>query len=240
MSHLAPPNITNQPWIDRLLARLDRVPGLGGGRTHFIFLGVFFGFCLSLYLTVLKLRGPASTTDTRIEWDRAFPFTPWWTWPYLLPYVIGPLLVVVIRRPVFTWFIRRALIVAVASLVIFVVYPTQTIRPLDKSKNTEEEWKANEAKLGDDLTSRMYRQMDAIDSPPANAAPSLHVSLSCLMAWAVVFDRPRWWWAALLGAVFVWLSTLYTAQHHLIDVATGALLASLAAIGPPQRMRDEG
>jgi len=32
-----------------------------------------FGFCLSLYLTVLKLRGPASTIKTWVEWDRAFP-----------------------------------------------------------------------------------------------------------------------------------------------------------------------
>src|SRR6266511_4104027 len=118
MSQLQQPYPEDSTLVGRLLARLDRVQGLGGGRTHFVFLGLFFGFCLSLYLTVLKVRGPASTIKTWIEWDRAFPFTPWWTWVYLLPYIIGPLLVGVIRRPVFTWFVRRALVVAVVSLVI--------------------------------------------------------------------------------------------------------------------------
>ena len=38
------------------------------------------------------------------------------------------------------------------------------------------------------LTATLYQRMAAIDQPPANAAPSLHVSLTCLMAWAVVRD----------------------------------------------------
>jgi membrane-associated phospholipid phosphatase len=218
--------------VDRVLARLDRVPGLGRARTHIVFLALFFAGSLSLYLTVLKLRGPAAAFKTWIEWDRFFPFTPAWTWFYLLPYILGPLLVAVLSRPAFSWYIRRALVVVVVSLGIFIVVPTQTIRPWEER---HPERATYGEKLGDDLTSHLYRQMVAIDDPPANAAPSLHVSLSCLLAWALAFDRPRWWWAALLGAMIVWLSTLYTAQHHLIDVASGAVLASLAAMGPPRR-----
>lgn len=157
---------------------------------------------------------------TWTTWDEAFPFTLWWTWVYMIPYAVGPLLVGTLRRTTFIWYVQRATVVVVISLVIFAIVPTHTVRP--------------NVQIDDSLTATLYRQMVEIDDPPANAAPSLHVSLSCLLAWAIAFDRPRWWLAALFGAILVWLSTLFTAQHHLIDVVTGAILASLAAIGPPR------
>jgi membrane-associated phospholipid phosphatase len=221
------PPAPRRSLVDRALAALDRVPGLGDGRTHVVFLALFFAVSLSLYLVVLRLRGPAVAFVTWTEWDRLFPFTPWWTWLYLLPYVVGPLLVAVLRRPWFAWYIRRAFFLVVVSLIIFAAVPTQTVRPLrDPDPELQER---NRAQLDHDLTSWLYRQMEEIDEPPANAAPSLHVSLSCLLAWALAFDWPRWKWAALAAAVLVWLSTLYTAQHHLIDVVSGTLLATAAA-----------
>ena len=50
----------------------------------------------------------------------------------------------------------------------------------------------------------------------------------------MIYQWPRWWPAAFAAAVVVWLSTLYTAQHHLIDVGSGVLLATVAAIGGPR------
>ena len=215
--------------VGRMLAAVDRMPGLGGSRTHVVFLTLFFLFSLGLYLVVLKVRGPAGDRLlTLTAWDAAFPFTPGWVWVYLLPYAVGPLLTVLLSRTTFEWYVRRAVLVVVVSLAIFVAVPTQTVRPLRADP-------ANEARLKDDLTGWAYRRMVAVDEPPANAAPSLHVSLSCLLAWAMVYEWPRWWPAAIAAAVLVWLSTLYTAQHHLIDVVTGVLLASLAALGGPRR-----
>src|SRR5262249_26783443 len=89
--------------------------------------------------------------------------------------------------------------------------------------------------LADGLTAQLYRNMVAIDEPPANAAPSLHVSLTCLLAWAFLRDFPRWWlliWGAVL---LVWLATLFTRQHHIIDVATGALSGTVFALPLPGR-----
>jgi membrane-associated phospholipid phosphatase len=140
--------------------------------------------------------------------------------------VIGPLLTLILSRYVFVWYVRRATIVLLVSIVVFVAVPSHTIRPLTIPSNHD--------RLGDNLTSWVYQRVVEIDDPPANAAPSLHVSLSCLLAWAVGYNYPRWWGAAFAGALLVWLSTLYTWQHHLIDVASGALLACLAAIGPPR------
>src|SRR5437763_11409000 len=39
---------------------------------------------LSLYLAVLKWRGPAVVWVTRTEWDRLLPFQPIWVWVYLI------------------------------------------------------------------------------------------------------------------------------------------------------------
>ena len=97
-----------------------------------------------------------------------------------------------LSREGFWWYIRRALVVVLCSLVIFAVLPTQTVRPPVEG-------------LADGITATIYRRMIDIDEPPANAAPSLHVSLTCLLAWAVVRDFPRWSAAAVAGgAPFAW------------------------------------
>jgi membrane-associated phospholipid phosphatase len=83
--------------------------------------------------------------------------------------------------------------------------------------------------------------MIEIDDPPANAAPSLHISLTCLLALALWKDFPRWWWATGLGVSLVWVATMGTRQHHLIDVATGAALAFLIVmIWPGKSISPQG
>src|SRR5205085_3080022 len=113
----------------------------------------------------------------------------------------------------FLWFIRRGLVIVLLSLAFFAAVPTRTA-PRPPATH-----------LGEGLTGRLYRNMITIDEPPANAAPSLHVSLTCLLALALLRDFPRWWpvWVAFVG--LVWLSTLVTRQPHLIDVGTGILVA---------------
>ena len=172
---------------------------------------------LSSYLAVLKWRGDAAVWVTRTAWDRHIPFRPEWVWVYLLPYLVGPVVAGSLSRPTFAWFVRRGLAAVLASLAVFVVCPTRTVRPTADG-------------LGDGTTAALYRNMVGIDEPPANAAPSLHVSLTCLLALALVRDYPRWWPAATAGAGLVWLATLLTQQHHLIDVATGILLAGALAL----------
>src|SRR5947208_1613367 len=116
--------------VRRLLSRLDRLPFLGNGRTHLVGLLLFFVVSFSGYLLVLKLRGPASTTRTWTEWDRVFPFTPWWTWPYLLVWGLGPVVAILLRRAAFIWYLQRATFLVLVSVSIFAILPTRTIRPL--------------------------------------------------------------------------------------------------------------
>lgn len=175
---------------------------------------------LGLYLSVEWLFGVSAQISTQTEWDKSIPFYPSWVWVYLFPYLIGPVVVGMLRPTTFAFFVRRGIPLVLVSLLIFIVLPTHTVRP-------------DRAGLDDSLTSEMYRNMADTDGPAANAAPSLHVSLTCLLALCLLWDYPRWWFVSLPGIGIVWLSTLLTHQHHLIDVGTGILLALLFAVPWP-------
>src|SRR5262249_8956964 len=183
---------------------------------------VLLGAALGCYLVVLKLRGPSAALQTQTAWDRAIPFRPAWLYVYFAPYAVAPPLIALLTRDTFAWVLRRGLLVVALSLLAFLILPTRTVRP-------------SPDEIGDGLTADLYRNMAAIDEPPANAAPSLHVSLTCLLAIALVRDYPRWWPAVVAGVGLVCLATLFTWQHHLIDVLAGALLAVVVALPWPRR-----
>jgi len=172
---------------------------------------------LGSYLAVLKWRGSAGASVTQTAWDRSIPFQPGWLYVYLAPYAAAPVLLAIMRRGTFVRFLTSSLAVLAVSLVVFSTVPTQTVRPAGDE-------------LGDGFTSALYRAMVAIDDPPANAAPSLHVSLTCLLALALLHDFRRYWPVIILGTGLVWVATLLTWQHHLIDVASGAALGLLASL----------
>ncbi len=182
-----------------------------------LLLALFMMSSLGLYLAVLWWRGPQARIVTWTPCDEWLPFRPGWVWVYLLPYLFGPVAVGLLSRDTFAWFVRRGLVVVLVSLLIFIVLPTRTIRP-------------DTAEMSENNAGELYRGMIAIDGPAANAAPSLHVSLTCMLAWAMLRDYPRWWAASLAAIGVIWLSTLMIRQHHLLDVATGVLLASLVAM----------
>jgi len=192
----------------------------------------FFGQALGLavimtaslggYLLVLKWRGGAARFCTQTPWDESIPLQPAWVWVYLLPYLIGPLVMGLVRPETFRWYIKRGLMVVALSLIIFICVPTKIAdRATDIADSS--------------LTGVLYTQMVTIDEPPANAAPSLHVSLTFLLALALWRDFPKWWPVTAVGVILVWLATLFTHQHHLLDVATGILLASLVCWLWPER-----
>lgn len=175
------------------------------------------------YLLVLKWRGPDAKIVTHIPLDELIPFQPDWVWVYLIPYLLGPIVIGLVNRDTFHWYLKRGLVVVGLTLLIFIACPTQTV-----SRSSSE--------LGDTPTGWLYRMMVEVDDPPANAAPSLHVSLTLLLGMALVRDSPRWWPVAATGISLVWLATLFTRQHHLIDVGTGALMAVLVVGLWPRRI----
>src|SRR5262249_23368313 len=154
-----------------------------------------------LYLVVLKWRGPAGKDHVTYvqEWGELIPLQPEWGWVYLISYLLGPLFVALLPKDTFNWYFRRRLPLGGGAPLLFIIYPPQT-HPRAYPD------------LGDGLTAQLYRNMVAIDEPPANAAPSLHVSLTCLLAWAFIRDFPRWWPLTCGAVLLVWLATLFTRQ----------------------------
>lgn len=172
---------------------------------------------LGLYLIVLKWRGPDAQIITWTPWDDLIPFQPAWVWVYLLPYGIAPVVIGFLTPATFWWFIRRGLVVVAVTITIFILVPTQTApRP--------------QHSLSPGLTAWMYEEMVKVDEPPANAAPSLHVSLTFLLALALARDFPRYWFLSIGSVLLVWAATLFTRQHHLVDVVSGAALAGAIAL----------
>jgi hypothetical protein len=172
---------------------------------------------LGCYLIVLRWRGGDARFRTDTAWDLLLPFQPAWVWVYLLPYLIGPVALGIVRPSTYRWYLTRGIAAVVLSLLIFIAVPTQ-VAPRPSAHGLE-----------DGITAQLYEMMVEIDEPPANAAPSLHVSLTCLLGLALIWDFPKWWLLTALGVVLVWLATLFTRQHHLLDVATGILLAGVVA-----------
>lgn len=172
---------------------------------------------LTLYLSVEYWRGASATVITQTAWDRAIPFYHGWVWVYLFPYVLAPVIAAMLHPVTFDWFVRRGILVVLVSLAIFAAVPTRTVRP-------------DRALVGEGVTGDLYRSMADWDEPGANAAPSLHVSLTCLFALALLRDFPRWRVVSITGILVVWVSTLLTHQHHLIDVGTGIALALLVTL----------
>src|SRR5579864_4963833 len=78
------------------------------------------------YLLVLKLRGPDARIITKTDLDDVIPFQPGWVWVYLIPYLIGPVVIGFMRLATFHWYISRGIAVMLITLIIFIVFPTQT------------------------------------------------------------------------------------------------------------------
>jgi membrane-associated phospholipid phosphatase len=224
----------NTPMTDGTEVELIELPAsdaaelrfpLGRGIRQAVTLAVVMVGSLSLYLIVLYWRGRHAEIVTRLAWDEWVPFYPAWVWVYLIPYLVGPVLAGLMTPATFWWYIRRGLPVVFVSVAIFAAWPTRTVRQTDEVIQG----------LGDGLTAQVYRNMVGLDEAGGNAAPSLHVSLTCLLALALARDFPRAWPVWFGGALLVWLATLFTWQHHLLDVLTGALLALAFGLVPGRR-----
>jgi membrane-associated phospholipid phosphatase len=156
-------------------------------------------------------HGPA-LMHLRTPLDDAIPLIPLFVIPYvsLEPIIYFSLIVFLIFRT--RIFQSAALSLILAMLVSYAVYflaQTEVIRPTVS---------------GADLLSRMVRDVYAGDNP-YNDFPSLHTSLSTIIA-------IHWWrtdrrigiiaaaWTALIVA-----STVFVKQHYVADVVSGLLLA---------------
>ncbi len=146
------------------------------------------------------------------EWERRIPFYPV---AYLAYYSVAllPLLIPAFVRDegdIRLWKRRMSLAIAIAG-VAFVLFPAE----IGYVPVTTEDW-------------LVVRRLTPILTGRYNLAPSLHVALMIIIMhalWPHLHRRGR-------GLMLAWgvvlpLSTLFTHQHHVLDVATGLWLGFL-------------
>ena len=164
------------------------------------------------------------------RWYDAF-FTTVYATHFVTGLTIAAVLWVRNRTEWLRW-MRRYLAISFGALVIYVLYPMAP--PWMAS---EEGW------LGADvarLTSRGWRDigLDRIDlilhgvGNPVAAMPSLHAGITFLIAgYAIQRLRSPWRWLLVLYPLAMCVTLVYYAEHYVIDLIAGGLLAGAVLVG---------
>ncbi len=125
----------------------------------------------------------------------------------------------------FRRFLIALTITGLVSLVVFLLFPSGVLRPLEF--RTE--------------ASAVYLRLIDVDLP-RNAFPSLHASVTTLSAIVSCIVLKHWMSRLLfwLWAAGILWSTMATRQHVLFDVVSGALLACLSWIAAAWFIKQRG
>ncbi|MEK8031994.1 hypothetical protein AACH06_14295 [Ideonella sp. DXS29W] len=191
-------------------------PSPGQALMHLVAVGgVFLG---GYQLTLRRAHRLGELPSSLSSWDAWVPF-----WPAsILPYASINL---VYLAAFFLCRTERALLrltlqllfVQIAAFICFWCWPLQWGRPRPALEG---------------IWAQAYGWLGSFDLPH-NLAPSLHIAVLVVL-WSllrsIVLPRHRVWVHAWAGVVA--LSALTTWQHHLLDVAGGAVLGALALAGP--------
>lgn len=155
--------------------------------------------------------------DFTSKLDNRIPFIKEWVIIYLGCYIFWVINYILITHEGKEKWFRFAFADILSRLIcgiFFVILPTTNIRPMVP---------------GNDIFSWLMRFVYHMD-PPSNLFPSIH----CLMSWFCFVGirsskKVPFWYKAFscIFAILVCLSTQFTKQHYLIDIAGGILIAEL-------------
>lgn len=168
---------------------------------------------LALYVHINRFTNSNAHIHS-IPLDASIPFVPFAIVPYLSFFLLMPWSLfsfLAERERLYRQMCYSIMIVCVVSYSIYLLYQTTIIRPV-----------VAELGLIDSLVSFVYR----ID-PPYSCFPSLHSSISTIIAvhWLRSVSRVKYF--VLFWSVAIIVSTLMTKQHYLLDVAGGITLGIL-------------
>ncbi len=194
---------------------LNKYFGRGVLGTGWVNAGVSLVLAIAIYLAnemyFILNHGPA-VWNLRTPLDAALPVVP----PFVIPYVsLDPLVYftlivfLLFRTKIFQSAAVSMLAAFLISYLFYFFFQTEVIRP---------------ALTGNDLFTRMIRDVYAGDNP-FNDFPSLHTSVSTILAihW-LRWDR-RAGVVACIWAALIVASTVLVKQHYVADVVGGLLLA---------------
>lgn len=190
------------------------VPSMRERVTQLALNGALFGLCYPLANHLAERSGAARSVALPL--DAAVPFLPWMVLPYMTSGLLfGLSFLLADSRATLSALSRRVAFATVAACLVFAAFPLRFsyLRPLVDAP----------------LPAWLFAQLSAMDQP-YNQLPSLHVAY-CVIFWPALrrFAGSRTQQAALAAwLLLVAAATVFTYQHHLADVAAGALLGLLA------------
>lgn len=168
------------------------------------------------YIFIAQTMPGRALHEPALVFDRALPLQPAWALVYGAVYlflILLPIFVVrqegLIRRTFLTY-----LTVWSIAYIVFLLYPTRAPRP--------------DVVDGEGFAVWGLRFLYSAD-PPYNCFPSLHVAHSFVSAIACARVHRKVGIAAIVAASLVAVSTLFTKQHYLVDIAAGIGLAWAAS-----------
>ena len=144
-----------------------------------------------------------------------FPIWPVWVVPYVLCYLLWAAgfawAAFKMNDRMFRLFTVAYLVTCSVSIAIFVLFPTY-VPPAQLQ--------------GNDLFTSLLRFFHE-DTGRYDALPSGHIYISTLLVlfYSLWYPRYKTLWISIL--VIVSLSTLFTAQHYILDILAGLLVAGL-------------
>jgi membrane-associated phospholipid phosphatase len=151
-----------------------------------------------------------------LPWESALPFLPWMVLPYMTSGLLFALSFLLVRgRGQLSALSRRVAFATIIACLIFAAFPLRfelSRPPVDAA-----------------LPAWLFAQLSLFDRP-YNQLPSLHVAY-CVIFWPSLRTAARAGWqrAALAGWLsLVALSTVFSYQHHVLDVLAGGALGLLA------------
>lgn len=171
----------------------------------------------AVYYGARLIAGGFPHFDLTLPWDAAVPFLPWTVLIYVLSYpfwAVSYVLAARFDRQKAARFLCADALGHLICFLFFLLLPTTNVRPAVEGGGF---WRA---------VMRILYTIDAAD----NLFPSIH----CMVSWLCylgVRDEPRIPRAyrvfSFCFALCVFVSTLTTRQHVLLDVFAGVLLAQL-------------
>lgn len=144
-----------------------------------------------------------------------FPLWPVWVIPYVLCYPLWfagfAWAAFKMSDRMFRAFAVAFLVTCSVSVVIFFIFPTY-VPPAELH--------------GNDLFTFLLRLLHE-NAGRYNALPSGHIYISALLVFFYSLWYPRFKSLWILTLVIISLSTLYTAQHYILDIVAGLFVAAL-------------
>lgn len=174
------------------------------------------GFQSLSFLFVKLFQGKThllnSSIDDKIQFLSIFIliYCLWYVLIFITPYYYYKR-----DKRVFYKYVTSYIISIIISSIVFVIYPTEVIRPTLENNN-----------LFNIMTNIIYW----VDNPAINCLPSMHCAISMLFILSA-FDSKKttvsYRLFISLSSIGIMLSTLFVKQHVMIDLITGNIMMTI-------------